>query len=218
MSARPGLRERATSVLLTLGFIVVGLTAVDSVASLDRNEAIAEDMEAARSAAERGDLETAFERLMDVIEQVPDSVGALRSAACIAPAAGQGELVPLLLADLLLANWDWRKVSIGCEIEQFYRSLFRVFEVGPFAIIYRLPDVEDAYSRELLDLGLERVAEAPEDVEPQVIAELMALAACINTRHGLVAMGNAQIQNALNIDPSAAAVLPRADECVETTR
>lgn len=207
-----------TAVVLTLGFVVVALTAVDSVMSLDRNEAIAADMEAARSAAESGDLETAFDHLMAVIDQVPDSVGALRSAVCIAPAVGEGELVPLLLADLLLADWDWEAVPIGCEIEQFYRSLFRVIEVGPVPIVYRLPDVEDTYSGELLDLALERVVQAPEDVDPRVVAEVMALAACINVRHGLELMANAQIRNASNIDPSAVDVLPRPDECSESAR
>ncbi len=174
--------------------MVVSLTTVNAVSSVDRHEEIAGELAAARAAAEDGNLDAAFKHLMVVIEQVPDSVGALRSAVCIAPAVGEGELVPRLLADLLLADWDWRKVPIGCEIEQFYRSLFRVFDLGPVAIVYGLPDAEDTYSTRLAELGHQITADEADDIGPDDIAALSFRAR--RSHAGRVRLGRSRLDRA----------------------
>lgn len=172
----------------------MSLTTVNAVSSVDRHEEIAGELAAARAAAEDGNLDAAFKHLMVVIEQVPDSVGALRSAVCIAPAVGEGELVPRLLADLLLADWDWRKVPIGCEIEQFYRSLFRVFDLGPVAIVYGLPDAEDTYSTRLAELGHQITADEADDIGPDDIAALSFRAR--RSHAGRVRLGRSRLDRA----------------------
>lgn len=212
MTPEVSFSERALSVVLCIGCVVVIATTVVSLATLDTNEEIAAELRAAQEAADRGDIDEALDRLLTVISLEPNSVKALRGAACIAPEVGAGELVPLLLSDLLRAGWDWRTLGVGCRTDDLYLALFQALDVNGLRVVYRVPDVEDVTSRELESRARE-LANADDGAHPLPAAQVAALAGCINARHGLELMAIAQHRMAARLDQSAMSILSEPERC-----